>query len=110
MDRSILFLGLAILSELIGTSALKTTAGFERLAPWFTVIIGYGLALVFLALSLRTIPLGIAYAVWSGVGTAGIAIIGWLVFKEHLSVLAIVGLTLIIGGIVTLHLSGFGRP
>jgi small multidrug resistance pump len=88
MDRSIVFLCLAILSELIGTSALKTTAGFERIGPWFTVIIGYSLALVFLALSLRAIPLGVAYAVWSGVGTAGIAIVGWLVFKEDLSALA----------------------
>ena len=108
MGRSILFLGLAIISEVIGTSALKVADGFSRGIPSLAVVVGYGCAFFFLSLALRTIPVGVAYAIWSGVGTAGLAIIGWVVFKEQLSGLAILGLLLIISGVLALHVAGAG--
>jgi small multidrug resistance pump len=108
MNPSILFLGLAIISEVIGTSALKVADGFSRGIPSLVVVAGYGFAFFFLSLALRTIPVGVAYAIWSGVGTAGLAIIGWVVFKEQLSGLSILGILLIILGVLALHVAGAG--
>ena len=73
------FLAIAIVSETIATSALKSSAGFTRLLPSLLVMAGYGIAFYFLSLTLRTIPVGIAYAVWSGVGIVLITLVGWLV-------------------------------
>ncbi|MBF0187529.1 MAG: multidrug efflux SMR transporter [Magnetococcales bacterium] len=100
-----LLLSLAILSELAGTSAMKLSEGFTRLVPSVIFIIGYGLSFYLLALSLERIPVSTAYAIWAGVGTAGIAVIGVLAFEESLSPMGIGGIALIILGVILLHLS-----
>jgi small multidrug resistance pump len=97
------FLSIAIVSEVIATSALKAANGFTRLGPSLLVVLGYALAFYFLSLTLRTIPIGVAYAVWSGVGIVLVAIIGWLLYGQKLDVAAIVGMALIIVGIVVLN-------
>lgn len=98
-----LYLAIAILAEVIGTSALKASEGFTRLLPSLIVLIGYGVAFYFLALALRVIPVGVAYAVWSGVGIALITLIGWLVFKQTLDAPALVGIALIVAGVVVIQ-------
>jgi small multidrug resistance pump len=99
-----IFLSIAIVSEVIATSALKAADGFSRLVPSLAVVLGYASAFYFLSLTLRSIPVGVAYAVWSGVGIVMVAIIGWLVYGQKLDVPAMVGMTLIIAGIVILNL------
>ncbi|MEO0035671.1 MAG: hypothetical protein RLZZ501_1694 [Pseudomonadota bacterium] len=103
-----LWLGLAILAEVAGTSALKASAGFSRPWPVLAVVAGYGLAFYGLAQALRTVPVGVAYAVWSGVGLVLVALIGWLWFGERLPPLALVGIGLILVGVVLLNLGGGG--
>lgn len=98
------FLAAAIVSEVIATSALKASDGFSKLWPSVVVVAGYGLAFYFLALTLRTIPIGIAYAIWSGVGIVLISAIGWLLFGQKLDAAAIVGITLIVSGVMVLNL------
>ena len=100
---SYLYLAIAILAEVIGTSALKATEGFTRLAPSLIVAIGYGVSFYFLALALRTIPVGVAYAIWSGVGIALITLIGWIVFKQALDAPALAGIALIVAGVVVIQ-------
>jgi len=102
-----LYLGIAILSEIAGTTALKFAEGFTRPGPTLVVVIGYGVAFYFLSLTLRTLPVGIAYAVWSGVGMALIALVGWLFLKQPLDAPAIGGIVLIIAGAVLL--GGFSK-
>lgn len=98
-----LFLSIAIVSEVIATSALKASEGFSRLWPSLVVAAGYATAFYFLSLTLRTIPIGVVYAIWSGVGIALIALIGWLAFGQSLDAAAIIGLLLIIAGVVVIH-------
>ena len=100
---SYLYLAIAILGEVIGTSALKATAGFSRLGPSLVVVAGYGVAFYFLALALKTIPVGVAYAFWSGVGVALITLIGWAVFKQKLDAPALAGIALIVAGVVVIQ-------
>lgn len=97
-----LYLSVAIVSEVIATSALKAADGFTRPLPSLVVVAGYATAFWFLSLTLRTMPVGIAYAVWSGVGIALIALIGWLVFGQTLDAPALLGLALIVAGVVVL--------
>lgn len=105
-----LLLVLAILAEVIGTSCLKLAAGFTRPLPSLVVIVSYLLAFYLLSLTLRTIPVGIAYAVWSGAGIVLIALIGWLVFGQALDLPAIVGMGLIIAGVAVLNLFSTAMP
>ncbi len=98
-----LYLGIAIVAEVIATSALKASDGFSRLGPSLIVLLGYGLAFFCLSLTLRTIPTGIAYAIWSGVGIVLISAIGWIWFKQALDAPAIIGLGLIIAGVVVVQ-------
>ncbi|NLO79071.1 MAG: QacE family quaternary ammonium compound efflux SMR transporter [Xanthomonadaceae bacterium] len=105
-----LLLVLSILAEVIGTSCLKLAAGFTRPLPSLVVIVSYLLAFYLLSLTLRTIPVGIAYAVWSGVGIVLIALIGWLVFGQALDLPAIVGMGLIIAGVAVLNLFSTAMP
>lgn len=98
-----LYLAIAIVSEVIATSALKASDGFSRLGPSLLVVAGYAIAFACLSLTLRTIPVGVAYAIWSGVGIALIALIGWLAFGQSLDLAAIVGLALIVAGVVVLN-------
>jgi small multidrug resistance pump len=98
-----LFLSIAIISEVVATSALKSSNGFSQFWPSLVVIAGYAAAFFFLSLTLRTIPVGVAYAIWSGVGIVLITAIGWLVLGQSLDTPAIIGLTLIIMGVVVLN-------
>ncbi|MBD8588637.1 multidrug efflux SMR transporter [Peribacillus simplex] len=102
------FLAIAILSEVFGSSMLKVSNGFKRLFPSIGVVIGMGLAFYCLSLSLITIPLGTAYAIWSGIGTALTALVGVIVYKESFNLTKFLGLVLIIGGVIVLKLSSEG--
>lgn len=104
MNAGLVYLAIAIVAELVGTSALKASAGFTRLYPNLLVVAGYGIAFFCLSQSLKAIPVGVAYAIWSGLGTAGIAIIGWLIFNEKLTVWSVAGIALIVAGVLLLNL------
>jgi small multidrug resistance pump len=98
-----IYLGIAIVSEVIASSALRASDGFTRVGPTLALILGYGISFYFLSLTLRTIPMGIAYAVWSGVGIFLICIIGWVLFEQALDLAAMVGIGFIILGVVILN-------
>jgi small multidrug resistance pump len=100
---SMLILVLAILSEVVGTVALKASEGFARLGPNVLVVVGYGLSFYFLSLALKQIPLGVAYAIWSGLGTAGAVVAGILLWRESLTLAGVVGIVLIIAGVILLN-------
>ena len=103
-----IFLAIAIVGEVIATSFLKLTTG-EKAQWWayIVVVVGYLLAFSMLSLSLgRGVPLGIAYAIWAGVGVVIVAIVSWLVFNETLSPLQIGGMALVIAGVTMLELGG----
>jgi small multidrug resistance pump len=102
-----LYLGTAIVAEVIATSVLKASEGFIRLIPSLVVLAGYATAFYFLSLTLRTIPLGIAYAIWSAVGIALVSVIGWLLYKQSLDAPAIIGIGLIVAGVVIIN--GFSK-
>ena len=102
---SYLYLAIAIVAEVIGTSALKAAEGFTRPLPSLIVVLGYGVAFYCLSLALKTIPIGIAYAIWSGVGVALITLIGWWAFKQTLDAAALVGIGLIVAGVVVIQMS-----
>jgi small multidrug resistance pump len=99
-----LYLALAILSEVIATSALKASEEFTKLVPSIIVLIGYGAAFYFMTLVLRTIPIGITYAVWSGVGIVLIAVVGAIFYKEIPDLPAVIGMGLIMSGVIVIHL------
>lgn len=99
-----LALAVAILCEVIATTALKSSEGFTRLWPSLLVVAGYALAFYALSLALRTIPVGVAYAIWSGVGVVGIALIGRVVFGQTLDAPALIGIGLILAGVLVLNL------
>jgi len=99
-----LHLLVAIAGEVIGTTALKASDGFTRAGPVVLVVIGYAIAFYFLALVLRTVPLGVTYAIWSGVGVAAVTVIGWLVYGQRLDLPAILGIGLIVAGVLVLNL------
>lgn len=98
-----LFLAVAILAEVIATLSLKASEGFTRPLPAVLVVLGYGTAFYFLSLTLRAIPVGIAYAVWSGIGIALIALISWMLYGQRLDLPAVIGMLLIIAGVVVLN-------
>lgn len=93
----------AIIAEVIATSALKASQGFSLLIPSIITVIGYMIAFFLLSLTLKSIPVGIAYAIWSGAGIILISIVGWVVFKQQLDFAAILGLTLMIIGILVIQ-------
>lgn len=98
-----LYLAIAITGEVIGTSALKSSESFTRIGPSLIVVVGYSVSFYFLAVVLRTIPVGVAYAVWAGAGVAAITVIGWVVFGQKLDTAAMVGIGLIVAGVVVLN-------
>jgi small multidrug resistance pump len=100
------FLLFAIAAEVVATSLLKSTAGFTRLWPTLACLGGYTLAFVALSQAVRHIPVGVAYAMWAGLGTAAVVAIGAVFLGETLSVTKVVGLVLVIGGVVVLNLGG----
>jgi small multidrug resistance pump len=98
-----LVLSLAIVAEVIATSALKASNEFTRFWPSVVVVLGYALAFYCLAITLRTLPVGVVYAIWSGAGIALIGVIGWLVFGQSLDAPAIAGMGLIVAGVVVIN-------
>jgi len=94
----------AILCEVIGTSALQASQQFTRPWPSALVVAGYGSAFFLLSLTLKAIPLGLAYAMWSGLGIVLISAVGWLVFQQRLDLPALIGIGLIIAGVVVINL------
>ncbi len=99
-----IYLAIAIACEVAATSALKSAEGFTRLLPSIIVVCGYVAAIYLLSLTLRAIPVGIAYAVWSGVGVASIAVIGWVFLDQKLDLPALLGLVLIVSGVLVINL------
>ncbi|NUU01650.1 SMR family transporter [Herbaspirillum robiniae] len=98
-----LALGIAIVSEVIATSALRASDGFSRLWPSLIVVAGYGLAFFFLSVTLKSIPVGIAYAIWSGLGVVLISLAAWVLFGQKLDAAAVIGMGLIVAGVVVLN-------
>lgn len=99
-----LYLTVAILFEVIATTALKETQGFTRLVPSAVAVVGYALAFYFLSLPLRSMPVGIVYAIWCGAGIILITVIGWLWFRQTLDIPAIVGMGFIMAGVIIINL------
>ena len=99
-----IYLAIAIIAEVIATSALKASHEFTRLVPTLIVVTGYLTAFYFLTLSLRVIPVGIAYAIWAGLGIVLIAIISWIVYGQKLDLPALLGMVLIISGVLVINL------
>ncbi|MFE2074034.1 DMT family transporter [Streptomyces misionensis] len=96
----------AIAAEVCATTAMKYSQGFSRPGPSLVTALGYLVSFVLLARTLKSVQIGTAYAIWSGVGTAAIAVLGLLLFGEGLGVAKIAGIVLIIGGVVVLNLGG----
>jgi len=99
-----LYLSLAIVSEVIATSALNASQGLTRPWPIALMVIGYAIAFVFLALAVKTMPVGMAYAIWSGAGIVLIAGVGWVLYRQSLDAAALAGMALIIAGICVIKL------
>nr|WP_211092007.1 multidrug efflux SMR transporter [Vibrio agarilyticus] len=98
-----MYLVIAIVAEVIATTSLKASDGFTKLLPSLIVVVGYGCTFFFLSLTLRTIPLGVAYAIWSGVGVALVTAIAWVFYGQKLDLAAMVGIGLIVAGVVVLN-------
>lgn len=98
------YLAVAILTEVIATSALKASEGFTRLLPSLVVVAGYAISFWCMSLTLKTIPVGLAYAIWSGVGIILITAIAWVLYKQTLDAPALLGIGLILGGVLVINL------
>jgi len=98
------YLALAIVAEVVGTTALKASEGFTRLWPSVIVVVGYGLAFYLLALVLRTVPVGIAYAIWAGLGIVLVTVAGVVLYGEKPDLPALLGIAMIIGGVAVIQL------
>lgn len=98
-----IYLMIAIVAEVIATSALRASDGFERVLPSVIVVVGYSTAFYFLSMTLKTIPVGVAYAVWSGVGIVLISAVAWVMFGQKLDLGAVVGIALIAAGVIVLN-------
>lgn len=98
-----LYLGAAIVAEVIATSLLKQSESFTKLWPSVGTVAGYGVAFFFLSLTLKTLPVGIAYALWSGVGIVLISVVAWIAFGQKLDGAALAGIALIIAGVVVIN-------
>ena len=99
-----LLLALAIVAEVIGTSALKASEGFTRLAPAGLVVVGYAVSFYCLSLVLRSIPVGVAYAIWSGLGIVLITLVAWVVYDQTVDLAGMLGMGLILAGVLVLNL------
>ncbi len=104
------YLGIAIVAEVVATSALKASAGFTQPVASTVVVVGYGVAFYFLSRTLGLLPVGITYAVWSGVGIVLITLIAWLLYGQTLDAPAVVGLALIVAGVLVLNLFSKSVP
>ena len=99
------YLILGICAEIIGTTSMKLSQGFTKLFPSIAIFVFYGLSLSLVTLSLKKIDISVAYAIWSGIGTATIAMVGLFFFKEHISLLKVASIILIILGVVGLNIA-----
>ena len=98
-----LYFAAAIVSEVVATSALKASEQFTKFIPSLIVIIGYSISFYLLTLVLRTIPIGVTYAIWSGVGIVLVALVGAILYKQIPDIPAVIGMGLIIGGVVIIN-------
>ena len=103
---SYLYLALTITGELIGTSLLKASEGFSKLYPTVGLIIAFIFSFFFLSIAMKTIPLNVAYALWSGLGLIATTIISVLIWKEKMNVASVTGIALILMGVIILNLFG----
>ena len=97
------YLALAIIAEVIATSSLKASAEFTKLFPSLIVVTGYGIAFYLLTMVLRSIPIGITYAIWSGIGIILVAVVGAILYKQLPDLPAMIGMALIVTGVVIIH-------
>jgi small multidrug resistance pump len=104
------YLLLAIAAEVVATSALKASESFTRIGPSVIVVLGYGAAFYLLSLTFRTLPVGIVYAIWSGVGIVLISLVGWIAFRQNLDAPAVIGIALIIAGVAVINLLSKSLP
>ena len=100
----LLYLAIAIIGEVIATSFLRASAGFTQLVPTVVVVVGYGITFYFFSLALQTIPVGIGYAIWSGVGIVLVSIIAYFAYGQSLDVPALIGIGLILAGVLVINL------
>jgi small multidrug resistance pump len=100
---SYLYLGIAIIAEVVATSALKSSQGFTKPLASIVVVVGYCIAFYCLSIVLKTIPIGIAYAIWAGLGIVLITIVGYFFYQQKLDAAAVIGMTLIVGGVVIIN-------
>ncbi|OEO30159.1 multidrug transporter [Devosia insulae DS-56] len=98
------YLAVAIVAEVIATTALRAADGFTQLWPSLISVVGYVVAFYFLSLTLRSMPVGIAYAIWSGVGIVLISLAGWVIYKQLLDLPALIGMGLIMAGVIVINL------
>jgi small multidrug resistance pump len=103
-----IYLVIAILTEVAGTTSMKISQGLTRLIPTVLMFVLYGVSFVFMAIALKKIEVSIAYAIWSGLGTALIAAIGIIAFRESFNYPKMIGVVLIIGGVILLNLKSAG--
>ena len=104
MKMGYLYLGIAVAAEVIATSALKASDGFTRPLPTVVVALGYGIAFYFLSLVLKTVPVGVAYAIWSGLGVVLVTAVSWWLYGQALDGPALLGMGLIIAGVLVMNL------
>lgn len=104
------YLSIAIVTEVVATSFLKASVGFTRPVPSLITVLGYAASFYCLAQALHTIPTGVAYAIWSGVGIVLISIVGWLAFDQRLDMPAMLGMGLIAAGVVVINLFSSSAP
>ena len=98
-----ILLSVAIVAEVMATSALKASSGFSRLWPTVLAVVGYSCAFYFLSLTLRYLPLGVAYAVWAGMGVVLTSLLGWAMFRQTLDIAAVAGMLLIVLGVIVMN-------
>ena len=110
MKTAYLYLGAAIVAEVIATSLLKTSQGFTRLWPSVATVIGYAISFYCLAQTLGSVPTGVAYAIWSGVGIVLVSVLGWFVHRQALDAPALLGMGLIIAGVLVVNLFSRSAP
>jgi small multidrug resistance pump len=99
-----IYLALAIFAEVTATSALKASSEFTKLIPSIIVVVGYVISFYFMTLVLRSIPIGITYAIWSGLGIVLVSVVGFIVYKEALDIPGMIGMGLIITGVAVIHI------
>ncbi len=104
MSLAYLFLGIAIIAEVIATSALRAAEGFTVLLPSAIAVVGYVVAFYFLSLTLKTMPVGVAYALWSGIGILLVSLVALVLYKQVLDLPAMLGMGLILAGVVVINL------